>query len=126
MKNTIYKTTYLILICIVLFLTSCDKETEQEEFVDQLFRPVEFTAIVNMNEVALVWLPIANASYSLEISQDSLLFQKNLKVFALDGVDNFTISDLMNDARYSARIKSVSKNPLVKDSEYKQITFITE
>lgn len=126
MKKNIYKITYLILVCIAPFLTSCDKETEQEEFVDQLFRPVEFSAMVNLNEVAFVWFPIANASYSLEISQDSLLFQKDLKVFLIDGLYHFTISDLMNDTRYSARIKSVSKNPLVKDSEYKQITFITE
>ena len=126
MKNTIYKITYLILVCIVPFLTSCEEETVHEEFVDQLFRPADFTAIVNMNEVGLVWLPIANASYSLEISQDSLQFQKNLKVFAIDGSNSLTISDLMNNARYSARIKSISKNALVKDSEYKQITFMTK
>lgn len=126
MKKTIFKITYLILVSFTPFLTSCDEATEQEEFVDQLFRPVGFIPVVNLNEVAFVWLPIANASYSLEISQDSLLFQKNLKVFALDGVDNFTISDLMSKTRYSARIKSVSKNALVKDSDYKQITFITE
>ena len=126
MKKTIYKIAYLILVCIAFLLTSCKEETKQEEFVDQLFRPADFTAIVNMNEVALVWLPIANASYSLEISQDSLQFQKNLKVFALDGVYSFTISELINNARYSARIKAISKNALVKDSKYKQITFITK
>ena len=126
MKKTIYIIVGLILICIAPILISCEEKSEQEEFVDQLYRPVGFSAVVNLNEVALFWIPIANASYSLEVSQDSFQFQKNLKVFLLDGVVDYTISDLLNNTRYSARIKSISKNVLVKNSEYRQITFVTK
>ncbi len=111
---------------IPFFYISCDEEeTPTEEIPDQLFRPVNFTAGINGNSISFTWVPIVNASYLLEISRDSFLFEQDLQVFPIDGAVDYTIENLWSDSRYSARIKSVSKKPEIKDSEFKQITFKT-
>jgi len=129
MKMLKYKNVYIPVILVLFlscFLNSCEEEQEEtEDSIDQLFRPVLFEADINANVVTFTWVPIANASYSLEISRDSLLFQNSLQVIPLDGVEEYTVSDLYSNSRYSARIKAVSKVDGVNDSEYKIINFKT-
>jgi len=127
MKKYKYNIALLLILMLFLplFMVSCDEETLVVETPDQLFRPALFTANVNGNEVTLTWVPIANASYSLEVSKDSLLFQNELLVIPLEEVQTYKITDLWSTTRYSARIKAVSKDPLIKDSGYNQITFVT-
>lgn len=123
-KNNI--TNLLILILFLpMFLISCEEETTPDDTPDRLFRPALLTAGVDGNKVTLKWVPIANASYSLEISLDSLLFSNNLQVIPLDAVDEYIIGDLWSDTIYSARIKAVSKISTIKDSEYELVTFRT-
>lgn len=112
--------SFFILIC------SCEKnDMPSENVVDQLFSPALFEADVEANNVTFTWIPIKGASYSLEISNDSLLFSNNLQVFQLEQVKSFTIENLILDSRYSARIKAVSKNLTIIDSKYISITFLT-
>ncbi len=127
MKKYKYNIALLLILMLFLplFMVSCDEETLVVETPDQLFRPVLFTSTVNGNEVTFSWVPIANASYSLEVSRDSLLFQNELQVIPLDEVTKYRVTDLWSASRYSARIKAVSKDASVKDSEYNQITFKT-
>ncbi|MDD4972545.1 MAG: hypothetical protein PHT07_24200 [Paludibacter sp.] len=125
MKKFIYNKMKIFYAFLLLFVVSCNEDTSTVTGVDQLFRPVMFTAGINGNKITFSWVPIANASYSLEISKDSLLFQNDLQVFSLDGVSTFTVDNLWSQSRYSARIKAVSKDSTIKDSEYKKITFIT-
>jgi hypothetical protein len=94
---------------------------------DQLFRPILLSATINNgNEVTLSWIPIANASSLLEISRDTFLFQNELQTFSLDGVSQYTIKDLWSNSTYSARIKAVSKDSNIKDSEFDQMGFTTQ
>lgn len=115
----------LLISCIPFLIISCEEDTPVVETVDQLFRPVLFVADVAGNEVTLSWVPIKNASYSLEVSRDSMLFTTDLKVFLLDGVKSYVVGDLLSNSMYSARIKSISKVDGVKDSDYKALTFMT-
>ncbi len=116
----------LLLIFLFSFLIfSCKESDSIDDIPDQLFRPTNFVASVRGNSVSFSWVPMAGASYSLELSRDSFLFTKDLMVVALDGVSYYSVEDLYSTARYSARIKSVSKDKSLKDSEYKSITFIT-
>lgn len=123
-KFEYYIVRSLMLLCFSLLLVSCEDET-LTDVPDQLFRPVIFKTAINGNIATLSWIPIANASYSLELSRDSLLFGNELQVIPLDDLDTYAVGDLWSNSRYSARIKAVSKNSLIKDSEYNELTFIT-
>ncbi|MGV8137277.1 MAG: hypothetical protein AB2L20_18840 [Mangrovibacterium sp.] len=127
MERIKYSITKLImmLLCLPMFMISCDEEDAVDNTPERLFRPALLTAGVDGNKVRLTWIPIANASYSLEISRDSLLFSTDLQVIPLDGVDEYTVEDLWSDTIYSARIKGLSKISTVKDSEYETVTFRT-
>ncbi|MGV8093491.1 MAG: hypothetical protein AB2L24_16650 [Mangrovibacterium sp.] len=113
----------LVLSFFALFF-SCEDEPEITPALSRLFKPVSFATAINGNTISFNWTPIAGATYSLEISRDSLEFVNDLQVFPVRGNDT-VIGDLWSQARYSARIKAVSKNPLTKDSNYKQVTFKT-
>ena len=115
-----------ILMLFALLFSSCDEDVFESNTPDQLFRPTAFAATIEGNDVDFSWVPIAGASYLLEISKDSLDFNTELQAIELGSVSSYSIEDLWSQTRYSARIKAVSKNPDIKDSEYKQITFITE
>ncbi len=116
---------FMMMLCLPLFLISCEEDNNIDNTPERLFRPALLTAGVNGNQVRLTWIPIANASYSLEISRDSLLFSTDLQVIPLDGVDEYTVEDLWSDTIYSARIKALSKISTIKDSEYETVTFRT-
>ena len=112
--------------CIALTLASCLEEPSTEvRTADQLFRPINFTATVNGADVGFSWIPIKNASYLLEVSRDSFQFQRELQVIKRDSTTSHLVQNLRSQSRYSARIKSVSKDPAIKDSEYQSISFTT-
>ncbi len=117
---------FLLTFSISFLIVSCEKSNSVVvEKADQLFRPINFLASVGGNTVGFSWVPMAGASYSIEYSKDSLLFTKELKVIPLDGIAIYSVGDLYSATRYSARVRAVSKDKLVKDSEYKSITFVT-
>ena len=118
--------SYVLLFAAALLLAACLEEpTAEVRTADQLFRPISFTATVNGGAVDFSWIPIKNASYSLEVSRDSFQFQRELQVIPLDSTTSHIVENLWSQSRYSARIKAVSKNPAIKDSHYQNITFIT-
>lgn len=115
-----------VVMASLSLMTSCEEAPGiTEETPDQLFRPVNLSASAGENEVTLTWSPIKNATYFLEISRDSFEFAIDVQDFSLDEAA-CTIGDLWNESRYSARVKAVSAVPAIKDSEYKQITFVTK
>ncbi len=116
--------TIVLTSLFLILMSSCEDTISTENIPDRLFRPAQFGASIEGNMVTFTWVPIANASYALEISKDSL-FQTDLQTFLIDGVNQFKVEDLWSQTRYFARIKSISKDPMIKDSEYKQITFVT-
>lgn len=116
---------YYILIFLFSFLFSC-VDDNVEKNPSRLFRPISFSASVSGSTVEFSWVPIKNATYLLEISRDSLLFDQDIQVFSVESVNKYIVEDLWGNSRYSARIKAVSLNPEVKDSEYQIITFITQ
>lgn len=61
----------------------------------------------------------------LELSKDSLSFSNEKKSFEVSGTNNLRVDDLWSNTRYSARIKAVSKDAAVKDSEFQEVTFVT-
>lgn len=124
MKKVILIIKYTLVLSFLALFFSCEDEPETTQALSRLFKPVSFTAAIDGNNVSFNWTPIAGATYSLEISRDSLEFANSLQVFLVSGNDT-VIGDLWSQARYSARIKAVSRNPLTKDSGYKQITFKT-
>ena len=130
MKAIENKYRYILFILGVFFLTaivSCEKHSlaDPDNTTDRLFRPPAFAATVNTNEVTLSWVPIADATYLLEVSKDNLLFETELQQIELGEVAEYVLTDLWSSTRYSARIKAISANPSVKDSEFTTVTFQT-
>lgn len=126
MKRNIY--FYSIIILLVSCFSSCEEEytyTEIIETTDRLFRPPLLETNIDGNEVTFKWIPIKNSTYYLELSRDSMAFQNEVQKFEIKGKNDFLITDLWSKERYSARIKAVSTNPSVKDSEFQTTTFIT-
>ena len=117
--------TVVLLLSLAVLSGSCKKETTASDIPDQLFRPIRFMASINGNVANISWVPIAGATYSLEVSKDSLLFSKELKVIPLDAMTFSTVGDLYSSTRYSARIKAISKDVSIKNSDYQSITFVT-
>ena len=145
MKNIPIMKNLLPFIWVVLSLSLIISCEEEKGFVENdnpgtLFRPIQFTnsATAASDTFGLTmgfsWKPIANASYILEISQDSFKFVTMLKSFTADNSlinassNSVTLSvrGLLGLTRYSARIKSVSKDPSYKDSGFNPITFVTQ
>lgn len=119
------------IIAILILISQIELSCKPDEVVinntpERLFSPALFTPYIDGNVVSLTWVPIANSTYLLELSKDSLLFRDSLKVVPLDGKTIYNFSDLWSNARYSARIKAISKDPKVKDSKFQEITFKTK
>ena len=118
----------LLTLCFTGILISCNDETifnEVEETTDRLFRPPLLEVNINGNKVEFKWIPIKNATFMLELSKDSLSFSNEKKSFEVSGTNNLRVDDLWSNTRYSARIKAVSKDAAVKDSEFQEVTFVT-
>jgi hypothetical protein len=126
MKNIIIKIIYAMAFFLPLWMASCEEEQATEEVtLSRMFRPVTLeTEISNGVDVKLSWTKIADANYSLELSQDSLLFTTNLQSFTVN--DNNSINlVLLSATRYSARVKSISVSGVSADSGWQEITFKT-
>ncbi len=126
MKKKIYNTFITLLIISFTFMwNSCEDDTIVDNSTNQLFRPAMLVTYINGVSVRFTWVPIAKAYYSLEISRDSLQFERDLQIFILNGVAEYQVEDLWSSSRYSVRIKAISKDSTIKDSEYKQTVFMT-
>lgn len=132
MKNIKY--LYILSVLFYsLFMFSCEEEeTISEVKVDRLFRPVGLTTSVSGVDVTIAWTPIKNASYLMEVSKDSLLFENEVQSIAIgeEAIDGSSVVYKIEDycwssTRYSARVKSVSIDPTVDDSGWQEVTFLT-
>lgn len=120
------KIIYTIFFLITLGLFSCEEKNQIIDAPKQLFRPALFQCdVVNGNEVYFSWIPIKGAKhYSLELARDSFHLADGVLSFVV--TDRlFKVEDLWSNSQYFARIKSVSENMEIRDSEYKEITFVT-
>jgi hypothetical protein len=118
------KNLLTLLIFGSLTLSSCLEEPKIEASMpSQLFRPIAFTGNVDVVTVSFNWAPIKNASYLLEVSTDE--FVQNITSVAIDQQSSFVMEDLRSQTRYSARIKAVSKDAGVRDSDYQTLVFTT-
>ncbi|MCD7972881.1 MAG: hypothetical protein LUG18_09500 [Candidatus Azobacteroides sp.] len=121
---------YLIALAALVMLpvlcVSCDDDDDKTgDEPGQLFRPVLFSVESRTEPVILTWVPIKDASYLMEISRDSLKFEVELQRESLQtGTKELELSGLMKGERYSARIKSISNNPAIRDSEFATLSFV--
>lgn len=126
MTSTFQKYVNIIRIVVGgIIAFSCSEDKVEPTKADQLFRPILFQAKINANEAEFTWVPIKNARYLLEISRDSVLFQRELQTIELEGRTKYLAGDLWSKERYSARIKAISLEPGIKDSEFQTIDFLT-
>lgn len=116
----------LMLIGMTLLMASCREDNNVDKDLSRLFRPISFSVSVTGSTAEFSWIPIEDATYSLEISRDSMLFETDFQVIKLGNVDRHVVEDLWGNSRYSARIKAVSSNPATKDSEYQERVFTTQ
>lgn len=123
MLNRLY--TILISLAIVFSLFSCEEEEQTADVPGQLFRPAALTMGISANVATFSWTPIKGAKYSLDIAKDSLQFTTDLQNFIIEGKKEFVVENLWSLSRYSVRIKCLSIDPNIKDSEYKVATFVT-
>jgi hypothetical protein len=121
------KIIYTIFFLIILGLFSCEEKDQITDAPKQLFRPALFQYdVVNGNEVYFSWIPIKGAKhYSLELARDSFHLTNEVLIFVVED-RLFKVEDLWSNTQYFARIKSVSENTEISDSEYKEITFVTK
>jgi hypothetical protein len=127
-KHTMNTKKILFTICSIVgllyILVSCKKEQPGQTELPYLFRPIGFAVSVNKTVATITWNPIDSAvSYTLEISQDSLLFQNIIKSEVLTSTTY--IIELAGNTRFSARVKANASNP-DKNSKFNQtLTFKT-
>ena len=122
MKNIILK--LVICLALPLWLMSCEeKGIVEDEIPSRTFRPTQFRQVTSGITVTLAWNPLANVTYVLEISRDSLVFETDLMTFTMENTDQFQYNDLWSQQRYSARIKAINKNPNIEPSKYASITW---
>lgn len=122
MKLLKLRIIHIMLLSASLFsFPSCEKTSvDLVESADQLFRPVRFEAEVEGQTVNLSWIPIRHATYIVELMNDN-----DIQLFTLSNVKQLIIEDLKPETQYTARIKAVSIDKNIKDSEFQEITFIT-
>ena len=122
------KTSCVVVLSVLMIsisFLSCEDDDEEVRQPSQLFRPVIFNYETVDTRVVLSWLPIKNAEYLLEISRDDLQFTVDLQnVFLEAGIKQYELSNLQSGETYSARIKSISKDPEVSDSKFAVVTFV--
>lgn len=123
-----YKQLNIILLSITIIaflLPSCDDEDEPVKTPDQLFQPAMFRQSVSSNTVKFTWVPIGHAKYSLDVSltQD---FSSGVVGFVIEKSEEFVVENLLSNTAYWARIKCVSTDGSLKDSQYNTLTFTTQ
>ena len=119
------KLGYIILLVVAVFAVACEEDEVVNNTPDQLFRPVLLQADITGSDVIISWTEIANSTYTLEVSRDSLAFQNELQAFELQ-VPEKLLEGLHSGERYSARVKAVSIEPSIKDSEFNEFTFVMD
>ena len=115
----------VLLLVVSVSLFSCEEEQEMK-YPTQLFRPVAFSidAYHSPGGISLTWIPIKDASYILDISKDEL-FSSIFQSFTLDaGIKKVDIIDLEVGETYFSRIKSISNQQGISDSEYASLRFV--
>jgi len=137
-----YITGCLLIIAAAIGFTACDADQNDWTVDDsqaQMFTPVVLEpASLAATSVTLRYSSVPNAGkYVIELSQDSLAFtsiEKTIEIAAEDAVRDSTstnsrylleVKDLESASRYSARIKSVSKDASLPESKWGAITFKT-
>lgn len=117
---------FLISTLIVFSFFTCKKEEQTVDSPHQLFRPAVLQIGVNANVATFSWIPIKGAKYSLDIAKDNLQFTTDVQNYIIEGKAEFTTENLWSLTTYSVRIKCLSSDPNIKDSEYKTATFVTQ
>jgi len=104
---------------------SCKKEDNSFlSSIPYLFRPANFQVTTNKTVATITWAPVDSAvSYTIQISEDSLLFQN---IIITDTLKTTTlVVELGGNTLYSARVKANARNSN-KDSKYNEtVTFRT-
>ncbi|MCD8167645.1 MAG: hypothetical protein LUE93_17070 [Bacteroides sp.] len=119
------KHTYILFLSVFILSFAACSDDDEVRVPNQLFRPAVFTADVETGRVLLQWIPIKNATYYLEVSRDDQLFQTDVRKYEIEDEYILVLTDLISEELYSARIKSVSTQPGIQDSEYAIVTFTT-
>lgn len=114
---------YILLLSVVMFSFASCSDDDDVRVPNKLFRPAMFEADVQLNYVTLSWIPIKGATYYLEVSKDELLFQTDLQKYEIKDANEFELDNLEAGKLYSARIKSISIDPAIQDSEFAVVTF---
>lgn len=120
-----YKIIFAALLCFPFLIMSCEDKEEIDETFSRLFMPPEFQSYVNGTTVSFYWTAVGQGLYSVEISRDSLSFATDLQVFEIEGKNRLVLEDLYTNTRYSARVKAVSTDENIEDSNYQELTFAT-
>jgi hypothetical protein len=117
---------FIMTMVLMLSAFSCEDEKTDDSDPSRLFRPTRLDAKVMKNTAEITWVPVAGATYILEISRDSLSFTVDLQSISLENVASYTFDDLWSTTRYSVRIKAISAISGTASSEFKQLTFVTQ
>lgn len=99
-------------------LFSCDDDDPVKQ-LDQLFRPVIKSYSVGGGSISLAWSPIKDAYFVIELSTASD-FSSPI-IHEVVGEGEYVIHDLRGGTPYYIRIKSVSLDGSMKDSEYNTV-----
>jgi hypothetical protein len=117
---------FITIMVLMLSAISCQDEKTDDQDLSRLFRPTRLDAKVMKNTAEITWVPVAGATYILEISRDSLLFEVDLQTIPLESTASYTFDDLWSLTRYSVRVKAISNISSTANSEYKTLTFVTQ
>lgn len=123
----IIKNIGLLLLSILLAGFSACEESEEITggTPSRLFRPANLSFTPDKTTVS--WTPVKGSTYQLEVGRnkgETFETAVGVQTFMLT-TSSFTFPELWGSTRYTVRIKSVSNDPDIKDSEYNQASFTT-
>ena len=126
MKN---RKIYLIVAFVMMLLTACNDDYTPDTVPKKLFRPTNFTWEVDADDNTMIraaWRSTKADSFLLQIAVDNTFPEGEVIEVTIDGnINHYDAKDLTPGQKYYARVKAVSADPAIADSEFSSVVSAT-
>ena len=125
MKN---RKIYFIAAFIMMLLAACDDNYTPDTTPKKLFRPTNFTWEVDPDDNTVIiatWRSTKADSFLLQIAIDNTFTEGEVIEVMVEDKNHYEAKDLTPGQKYYARVKAVSADPAIADSEYSSVVSAT-